>query len=106
MLYTALLSVSSSNPLEGLLQGGMQGPLAGFGGQAGWPPPKPAFASFVLGLYSSLFHSLFIEYNDKCWDGNFEWRTGTRLKTGGHASLYGRPVSRTVPYWNRTVFPV
>ena len=28
---------------------------------------------------------------------NFEWRAGTRLKTGGHASLYGRPVSRTVP---------
>jgi hypothetical protein len=26
-----------------------------------------------------------------------EWRAGTRLKTGGHASLYGRPVSRTVP---------
>jgi hypothetical protein len=36
----------------------MQGPSAGFGGQAGWPPPKPA--SFVLGLYSSLFHSSII----------------------------------------------
>ena len=44
-------------PLESLLQGGMQGPSAGFEGQAGWPPPKPAFASFVLGLNSSLFHS-------------------------------------------------
>jgi len=54
------LPAFKSGPLEGLLQVGMQGPSAGFGGQAGWPPPKPAFASFVLGLYSSLFHSLII----------------------------------------------
>jgi len=51
--FFLILPASESGPLEGLLQGGMQGPSAGFGGQAGWPPPKPA--SFVLGLYHLCF---------------------------------------------------
>jgi len=82
----------------------MQGPSAGFGGQAGWPPPKPAFASFVLGLYLSLFHSLVISIMIVV---GTEISSGERARASKRVAMQACTVDRfPIPYSNRTVYTV
>ena len=83
----------------------MQGPSAGFGGQAGWPPPKPAFCLFCVG-------PLFIFVSFLNYKYNIMIVVGTEISSGGRARASKRVAMQActvdqspVPYRNRTVFP-
>jgi len=81
----------------------MQGPSAGFGGQAGWPSPKPAF--FVLGLFVSFLN---YKYNIMIVVGT-ETLSGGRARASKRVAMQACTVDRfdrfPVPYRNRTIFP-